>query len=112
MALYYEKVYLGREDTFKRYLTSDGAAVDISGLTRVTLDLGNDVVIDSATSPDAFDWATSGAAGVLICALGGESIAAGKYFAVLTTYAPEYQDGISGWGAFRVQVLDPEGEAL
>lgn len=112
MALYYEKVYLGRGDTFRRLLTSDGAAVDITGLTRVTLDLGDDIVIDSATSPDAFDWTTDGANGILICALGGESIAVGKYFAVLTTYEPSYPDGISGWGAFRVQVIEPEGEAL
>lgn len=111
MSIAFEKVYLGRGDVFKRRLSSDSIALDITGLTRVTLDFGG-LVIDSDTSPTAFDWTTEGAAGILIFSLGLCNIPVGEYMAILTVYEPDYTDGLSDWGYIPVKILNPVGDSV
>ena len=99
-----EHVYLGHDNTIDLLLTADGAAVDLSAVTRMTLELDATVIdSDPEESPDAFDWDT-GTTGKLVLALGGETITAGTYEkATLTVYDPTNTDGIV-WGQFNLVV--------
>ena len=99
-----EHVYLGHDNTIDLLLTADGAAVDLSAVTRMTLELDAETIIDSdpEESPDAFDWDT-GTTGKLVLALGGETIEAGTYRTTLTVYDPTNADGIV-WGQFNLVV--------
>jgi len=96
-----EIVYLGHDNTIDLLLKADGSAVDLSAVTRMTLEVDS-TVIDSAVSTDAFDWDT-GVTGKLILALGGESITAGAYKATLTVYDPDNADGLV-WSQFNLVV--------
>lgn len=94
-----EKVYLGRDNTVDLLLMADGAAVDLSSVTRMTLDIGG-TVVDSETSPAAFDWDT-GTTGKVILALGDVELSEGGYKTILTVYDPSNPDGIV-WGEFKL----------
>ena len=98
-----EHVYLGHDNTIDLLLKADGAAVDLSAVTRMTLEVDS-TVIDSAVSTTAFDWDTDSTK--LVLALGGESITAGTYKATLTVYDPDNADGLV-WGQFNL-VVRPE----
>jgi len=91
-----EHVYLGHDNTIDLLLTADGAAVDLSSVTRMTLELDAGTTIDFDESPAAFDWDT-GTTGKLVLALGGETIPAGTYRTTLTVYDPDNAAGIV-WG--------------
>jgi len=98
-------VYLDRDNTIKLRLTSDGAAVDLSSITKMELLVG-DTTISSVSSPDAFDWSDHGADTdaddrQLVLALGDESIAAGSYDAALIVYDGDNPDGIV-WGWIKL----------
>jgi len=97
-----EVVYLGKDNTIDLLLKADGEAQDLSDTTRMTLGL-DDTVIDSATSPDAFDWDT-GTTGKLVLALGAEAIDAGVYKrAVLVVYNADNPNGVV-WGRLNIIV--------
>ena len=96
-----ENVYNGHDNTIDLLLKADGAAQDLSSVTRMTLEVDS-VTIDSAISGSAFDWDT-GTTGKIILALGGESLTAGAYRATLTVYDPTNTDGIV-WGTFKLIV--------
>ena len=110
-----EIIYLGRSNTIDWQLQADGAAVDLSSVTRMTLEIGGEV-LDSATQGNGqgntFYW-TSGipATGVpnLYLALGpaaeNAGIAAGNYNACLVTYDPDNLDGIVWLGSEPVTVI-------
>lgn len=96
-----ENVYLGHDNTIDLLLKADGVAVDLSAVTRMTLEVGDDTV-DSGESPDAFDWDT-GTTGKVILNLGGESLTPRTYRATLTVYDPDNTNGII-WGKFKLIV--------
>lgn len=97
-----EIVYLNRDNVVDLQLQADGAAADLTPVSRMTLTLDGSTTIDSSTSPAAFDW--SGGNGQLILSLGGESIAPGRYTAELVVYDAVNTQGIV-WGAFDLAVM-------
>lgn len=97
-----EWVYLGKSNTIDLLLKADGSAVDLSSVTRMTLDFDG-TVIDSDTSPSAFDWDT-GTTGKVVLALGAESISAGTYRALLTVYDDTNVNGIA-WDRIKIVVV-------
>jgi len=96
-----EVCYIGHDNTIDLLLKADGAAVDLSSVTRMTLEVDS-TTIDSETSPDAFDWDT-GTTGKVILALGDEELTAGRHTATLVVYDPTNADGIV-WGKFILAV--------
>lgn len=99
-----ETVYVGNDNSIDIILKEDGVAVDLSGTSRVTLEL--DSVYDSAVvgwgDNEPFD-VTEGS-GKLIMRLGGLGIAAGNYpEAELVVYDPGNLNGIV-WGKLKVIV--------
>jgi len=97
-----EIVYLNRDNVIDLQLQADGSAVDLTPVTRMTLTLDGTTTIDSQTSPGAFDW--SGGNGVVVLALGGESIGPGRYAAELAVYDAVNTQGIV-WGGFDLTVI-------
>lgn len=95
-----EIVYLGADNVIDLVLLEDCIAVDLSGVTKMTLDFDG-TKIDSGTSPEAFDW--SAGDGKLSLALGAESIVTAIYDAELVVYDAENTNGIV-WGSFKVVV--------
>lgn len=98
-----ETVWLDHDNTIDLVLTADGSAVDLSSVTKMELEIGDDTIIDSATSADAFDWSEGD--GKLILALGGETITAGTYTATLIVYDATNTDGIV-WDQFTLVVRE------
>lgn len=95
-----EIVYLGADNVIDLVLLEDGVAVDLSAVTKMTLNF-NSTMINSDTSPDAFDWSTGD--GKLSLALGAESIMTALYDAELTVYDSQNTNGVV-WGIFKVVV--------
>lgn len=95
-----EIIYLGRDNTIDWQLQADGVAVDLSSVTRMTLQIGA-VTLDSADDGNGlgnpFYW-TSGvpASGVanLFLTLGGAELTAGFANARLTIYDPDHPNGL------------------
>ena len=104
MAALRETAYLGRNNAIDLQLQADGAAVDLSSVTRMILrDVSCTWEVDSTTSPGAFDW--SAGDGVLSIALGDEVIAPGAYSVWLIIYDPTDTDGLV-WGQLRLTIVD------
>lgn len=97
----YETVYLGYENSIDLSFVTDGVATDLSDITRMTVEFGDDTV-DSDTSPDAFDWSDT-ADGKMYLSFGYESIEVGSYDALVTVYDAVNTDGIV-WDSFRCRV--------
>ena len=98
----YEHIYLNRDNTICLLLTLDGVAADILNALRITIEFG-DTVIDSDTSPDAFDW-SEGESGKLYLTLGDESIPTGSYNALIVIYDSIFTDGVV-WDDFKCSVV-------
>ena len=96
-----EYVYDGHDKTIDLLLKADGVAVDLSEVSRMTLEVGS-ATIDSDVSGSAFDWDT-GVTGKIILALGGEGLTAGAHRATLIVYDPLNTNGIV-WGTFKLIV--------
>jgi hypothetical protein len=89
-----EIVYLDRDNTNDLLLKADGAAVDLSAVTRMVIaDVAGAWSVDSDTSPAAFDW-TTGTTGKVVLAFGHEGIPAGTYICNLIVYDPDNDNGI------------------
>lgn len=100
-----ETVYNGRDNTIDLLLKADGVAQDLSTVTRMVVAEQDDAFsVDSATSPDAFDWAT-GTTGVVVFAFGGEGITAGYHQCRLIVYDPTNANGVV-WGSIKLTVID------
>lgn len=95
-----EVIYNGNDNAIDLQLLEDAVAVDLSSVSRMTIAFDTKVV-DSDTSPSAFDW--SAGSGKLTMILGAESISEGIYNAELTVYDTENTKGIV-WGTFKVVV--------
>jgi hypothetical protein len=106
-----EVVYIGRDNAIDLLLTADGVATDLvaGNVSRIDLRLcqGSAEVqtISSTTAPTAFDWATAGATGRVILALGGLFTEPARYTAHLVVYDPDNTNGIE-WGTFTLRVKD------
>jgi uncharacterized phiE125 gp8 family phage protein len=102
-----EHVYLGKDNAINLTLKSDGVAVDLASVTRMTLTMGT-VTVDSDTSAGAFDW--SGGNGSLVLSLGGvSSLIEGIYDAELAIYDPSNEEGLI-WGTIEIEVVDPAAD--
>lgn len=101
-----EYIYLGRDNKTVLQLKVAGTAEDISGATRMTLNF-NGTIVDSDTSPTAFDWSLG--SGKVELALKNESIWAGTYrdenAVELVVYDPSNTDGIV-WGKINCIVQE------
>lgn len=95
-----EIIYNGNDNAIDIQLLEDAVAINLSSVTRMIIAFGTKVV-DSDTSPDAFDW--SEGSGKLTLILGAESIPEGLYDAELTVYNAENINGIV-WGTFKTVV--------
>lgn len=98
-----ETVYIDRNNTIDLLLKADGAAQDLSPVTRMVLsDRAGIFTIDSDQVAGAFDWNT-GTTGKVIMALGDQGLAAGTYICNLILYDPTNSDGIN-WGRLVIKV--------
>jgi hypothetical protein len=106
-----ETVYLNRDNIVSLILkarsatANDATAQDITGCSRVQLLIGQ-ILIDSRTSPAAFDWSTSGATGQLDMTLGFErGLRVGGYRSRLTIYDNNYPRG-RVWGFLMIEIRE------
>lgn len=86
-----ENVYLGRDNVFKLKFTQDNVAVDMSGVTRMVMTVGDETV-DSDTVATAFDWTLGN--GEVSFALGATLTNKGTAFAELVIYDPTNTNGL------------------
>ena len=56
------RVYKGRDNRISLGLKADGAFVDVSALSRMTLQVG-ELTVDSRIHANAFDWTSNGSYG-------------------------------------------------
>ena len=97
-----ETVYLGHDNTVDLLLKEDGAAQDLSSVTRMTLAVGT-VTVDSDDDADAFDWDT-GTTGKVVLDIGDQELVRGKHRAELVVYDPTHTNGVV-WGEFYLIVM-------
>jgi len=98
-------------------LLSNGEVVDLSGTTRVTVNCGGSpvVIVDSSTSPTAFDWATTveypAGSGTNVNALhlkfGAEGLDVGQYpDCELTIYDAAHPNGLVFTSELKLKVRE------
>jgi len=99
-----ETVYNGRDNSVDLLLKADGAAQNLSFVTRmVVMDKAGAWTVDSSTAPTAFDW-TTGTTGKVELSFGGQSITVGTYVCYLIVYDASHTNGIN-WGEFVLEVI-------
>lgn len=100
-----EIAYLGHDNSIDLVLKADGAAVDLTSVTRMTLSLGS-VLIDSDNgSTDPIRWTKSDyVTGEVRLFLGGISAPPNTYDAWLVVYDPSNVDGIV-WGSIKIMIV-------
>ena len=96
----FETIHLGHDNSIDLSFVIDGVVADLSNITRITIEFGDDTV-DSDTSSSAFNW-TEGD-GKMYLSFGDESIDVGSYNALVTIYDAVNDDGVV-WGSFRCRV--------
>jgi len=111
MADVLEYVYNSRNNTIDLLLKADGAAVDLSSVTRMVVeDVAGDWSVDESTTPAAFARSLT-VTGKVVISLGAQSLTAGKYACRLIVYDPANTSGIV-WGdpddQFIINVVDTE----
>lgn len=111
-------VSIGHDNTIERVLWADGIVPSLSGVTRMVLDFGGSLTVDSAVTPSAFDWTQTvstyqaslpavASLGIvagdpkLVLSLGQSGIPAGAYNAALIVYDLANPHGIL-WGRLRI----------
>ena len=97
----FETIHLTHDNSIDLSFVIDGVVAELSNTTRMTVEFGDDIV-DSDTSPDAFDW-LEGDIGKVYLSFGDESINVGSYNALVTIYDAVNVDGVV-WGSFRCRV--------
>lgn len=99
-------IYVGRDNSLDFHLTEDGAVVDLSPITRMTLALRGrglpPVALDSDQHPQAFDW--QGDATRLKLKLGAYVDAPGEYLGRLTVFSLDHPNGLVWTEALPVPV--------
>ena len=99
-----EYVYKDRDNTNDFILMADGIAVDLAGVTKMVLDFGSGISVDSSVTAGVFDW--SGGSGGLILTLGEVSalVVGSRYRPELIVYDATNTNGVN-WGQITVGVL-------
>ena len=99
-------VYKGYDNTFTVRCLEDKVPVDITAVTRATL-LYKEVVIDSTTDPNSFDFDTYATDGDIVFKLGIISdIEVGRdSYAELVLYDAVNTEGIF-WGYLAIKVME------
>jgi hypothetical protein len=107
-----EIIYLGHDNSSDHLLKSNGVAVSLSGVTRMTLTLGSKLIDSDNGDADPIRWAKAGyATGEFRLFLGAEVITPGNYQGVLIVYDGTNPNGVV-WGRITISVMaDPEGTA-
>jgi hypothetical protein len=87
-----ERVWNGRSNTVVITVKEDGAVKDLSAVTRMVLEVGSGVIVDTDTAPaDTIIWDTLGN---VTLSLGASGIADGTYKCELVAYDPDNPDGV------------------
>ena len=95
-------VYNGAGNTVELQLAESGKPLNLGMVDRITLRLGtSSSVIDSAITPQAFDWSTD--SGKLVLRLGDLGLAPGRYTVRMVVYSGGNSEGII-WGGFPMIV--------
>jgi hypothetical protein len=108
-----EVVYLGHDNSIDIILKADGTAVDLSGVTQMTLTVGDVLVSSTNQAADPILWNQAGyATGEVHLILGAEAIeATDKTRCPLVVYDAAHTEGIM-WGYVPLRIIaDPEGES-
>lgn len=106
-----ETIYTNRDNTFELLLKADGVAVNLATAEPTKIEilfLGN--YYNSDEFPNAFDWTTQGASGIISFDLASiTTLEAGRdKNAELIVYDGTNPDGIV-WGTFDLLVKELEG---
>jgi hypothetical protein len=105
-----EYVYVGRDNTIDLLLKADGVVIALdAAVTKMEMKFSSRLFgaeyINSESNPGVFDWDTKGADGIVIIALGGLAITAGKDSKVeLIVYDNVNTNGIV-WGTVPIKVI-------
>jgi hypothetical protein len=104
-----EIVWLGHDNSVNRVLKSEGIAVALTSVTRMTLSFGSVLVDSDNGDADPIRWIKSDyAVGEIRMFLGGQTIAAGSYQSPLVVYDATNVNGVV-WGMIPIMVMaDPE----
>ena len=100
-------IYKGRDNIISLGLKASGVLQDVSASSRMALQVGDripDMIVDSNTQPNAFDWTTNGANGQVdidIAELNG--IDRGSFRSRLTVYDATYANGVV-WDELMVHI--------
>lgn len=91
-----EVVYIGRSNVIKLRLLSGTTKQDLTSVTRMTLEVGEETV-DSDVDTGVFDWDTEATEGIVSIVLGDAlTTETGGYVpATLTVYDPQNSDGLT-----------------
>lgn len=107
-----EVIYLGHDNRIDLILKADSggdgafAAVDLTGVTRMTATFGNVTIESTNQAGDPIRWAQGGyITGEVRCDFGEEAISAGEYRVPLVVYDTANPDGIV-WVRLPIQVVD------
>lgn len=100
-----ELIYLGHDNFIDLILKSDGVAVDLTSVTRMTLTLGATLIDSDNGATDPIRWAKAGyATGQVKLYLGNQTITAGSYRAPLIVYDATNTNGIV-WGLVPLAII-------
>lgn len=105
-----EQVFLERGNTIELLPIADGELIDMSGVERITVEIG-DTVIDSEDKPQVVYLAQVQkeykgrlqTLWVLFLKLGHEDLAVGSYTARITFFDTDHLDGLV-WGMVQIEV--------
>ncbi len=100
-----ESVYLGHDNSIDVILKSNGVAVSLSSVTRMTLTLGAKLIDSDNGDADPIRWIKPAyATGEVRLFLGAETITEGNYQGVLIVYDPTNPSGIF-WARIPMAVI-------
>lgn len=100
-------IYKDRDNLISLGLKADGILRDVSGSSRMILQIGDtipDLAIDSTIYTNAFDWTTNGANGQVDIDIGRlNGIDRGKFRSRLTIFDATYTHGLV-WDEFLLVI--------
>jgi hypothetical protein len=101
------RVYLNHSNTIDIVLTANGAPVDLTGVTQITLVVGDTTISSTNQSTDVIRWSQSGwVTGKVVLTLGGQSIEEGTYpRCYLTVYDATWTSGLV-WDVLQLEFVD------
>ena len=100
-----EFIYLGHDNSIDVILKSNGAAVALTSVTRITLTLGAKLIDSDNGDTDPIRWIKAGyATGEMRLFLGAEVITEGNYQGALIVYDATNPEGIV-WGRIPITVI-------